>query len=302
MINRRSALLTVLTLAACATEPTPIPEEPPAAAGFQSDRISVVVRGEGPDVILIPGLTSHRDVWGATAHLLEDTHRLHLVQVNGFAGFPAGANAEGPVSAPVAEEIARYIAENNLQRPAIIGHSMGGTIGLMLAARHPDSVGRLMVVDMFPFMGVMFGGAGATPESLRPIAEQIRQQMLAGATPPGMPSLEQMIANMTNTENMRPTLVQHSRNSNRATVANAFAELIVTDLRPELVNIQVPLWVLYVIPPDLPLPPEQYDQFFRLSYANAPQARVIKIEESRHFIMIDQAERFIREAEAFLAR
>src|SRR5690606_11740518 len=128
------------------------------------------------------------------------------------------------------------------------------------------------------------------------------QQMLAGATPPGMPSLEQMIANMTSTENMRPTLVQHVRDSNRATVANAFAELIVTDLRPELPNIRAPLTVLYVIPPDLPLPPEQYEQFFHLSYANAPQARVIKIEDSRHFIMIDQAERFIREAEAFLAR
>jgi pimeloyl-ACP methyl ester carboxylesterase len=38
-----------------------------------------------------------------------------------------------------------------------------------------------------------------------------------------------------------------------------------------------------------------------LSFAGAPQARVIKVEESRHFIMIDQPERFVREVETFLS-
>jgi pimeloyl-ACP methyl ester carboxylesterase len=34
---------------------------------------------------------------------------------------------------------------------------MGGAIGLMLAARHPEALSRLMVVDILPFMGAMFG-------------------------------------------------------------------------------------------------------------------------------------------------
>lgn len=299
-MNRRSLLISMLLLAACATQPAP--EAPaPVAAGFQSDRISVVARGEGPDVIFIPGMTSHRDVWAATADALDERYRVHLVQVNGFAGFPAAANAEGPVSAPAAEEIARYIAENDLERPAIIGHSMGGTIGMMLAARHPDAVGKLMVVDMFPFMGAMFGGPGATAESVRPVADQMRSQMLAA--PPGSSTsmLEQMIANMTRTESVRPTLVQHARESNRATVANAFHELIVTDLRPELANIRAPLTVLYVIPPNAPVTPQQYEQFFNLSFANTPQARLIKVEDSYHFIMVDQPDRFVREVETFLS-
>lgn len=300
-MNRRSALVSLLLLAACATQPAPVAEAP-VAAGFQSDRISVVARGRGPDVVFIPGMTSHRDVWAATADALDERYRVHLVQVNGFAGAPAGANAQGPVSAPAAEEIARYIAENDLQRPAVIGHSMGGTIGMMLAARHPDSVGRLMVVDMFPFMGAMFGGPGATAQSVRPVADQMRAQMLAAPAGSAMSMVEQMIATMTNTESARPTLLQHARDSNRATVANAFHELIVTDLRPELANIRAPLTVLYVIPPNAPVTPEQYDQFFHLSYAGVPQARLIKIEDSYHFIMIDQPERFLREVEAFLAQ
>ena len=39
------------------------------------------------------------------------------------------------VAAPVAEDLARYIAEQHLDKPVVIGHSMGGTIGMMLAAR-----------------------------------------------------------------------------------------------------------------------------------------------------------------------
>lgn len=298
-MKRRSVLASLIFLAACATQPAPGAEAP---AGFQSERISVITRGQGPDVILIPGMTSHRDVWAQTADVLDDRYRVHLVQVNGFAGFPAGANAEGPVSAPVAEEIARYISEAGLQRPAVIGHSMGGTIGMMLAARHPEAVGRLMVVDMFPFLGAMFGGAGATSDSVRAAADQIRAQMLAA--PPGTltPMLEQMIANMTLTESARPMLLQQARDSHRPAVANSFHELIVTDLRPELANISAPLTVLYVYPPNAPVSEAQFEQYYQASYANAPQARLIKVEDSYHFIMIDAFDRFMSEVETFLAQ
>jgi pimeloyl-ACP methyl ester carboxylesterase len=296
-MQRRGFLISLVLLASCATAPGP--QAAAQAGGFQSDRISVVTRGSGPDVILIPGMTSHRDVWATTADALDDTHRVHIVQVNGFAGFPAGANAEGTVSAPVAEELARYIAENRLQRPAVIGHSMGGTIGLMLAARHPDAVGRLMVVDMFPFMGAMFGGQ--TSEAVRPIADQMRSQMLSA--PPGSSTsmVEQMIANMTRTESARPVLLQQARDSDRTTVANSFHELIVTDLRPELANIRAPTTVLYVIPPNAPITREQYVGYMEMSYATLPNKRIALVEDSYHFIMIDAFDRFMTEVNGFLA-
>jgi pimeloyl-ACP methyl ester carboxylesterase len=210
-----------LLLATCtSTGPRP-------ASEFASDRISIVTGGAGPDVVLIPGLTGHRDVWAGVSEQLDDRYRLHLVQVNGFAGFAPGANAEGPVSAPVAEEIARYISEQGLERPAVIGHSMGGSIGIMLAARHPDRMGRLMVVDMMPFVGAMFGPPGTTAESVRPTADQIRAQILAD--PPGGGMLGQMLPTMTRVAEMRPVLLQRLRDSDRRTVANAFHELIVAD-------------------------------------------------------------------------
>ena len=296
-MQRRSFLISLVLLGACATAPAPQAAAP--SAGFQSERISVIARGQGPDVILIPGLTSSRDVWNTTADALDDTHRVHLVQLNGFAGTPAAGNTDGPVSAPVADEIARYIAENNLERPAVIGHSMGGSIGMMLAARHPDAVGKLMVVDMFPFMGAMFGGQ--TADAVRPVADQIRTQMLSA--PPGSTGgmIEQMIATMTNTESARPALVQQARDSNRPTVATAFHELIVTDLRPELGNISAPVTVLYVIPPNAPISAEQYVGFMEMSYATLPNKRIVRIDDSYHFIMIDAFDRFMSEVNGFLA-
>ena len=145
-------------------------------AEFASDRIHVRVDGDmdGRDIILIPGLSSSPEIWqGTVDHLTAQDGvgwRVHRIHVQGFAGAPAEGNAQGatptPVAAPVAEEIARYIREQELIKPAVVGHSMGGTIGLMLAVRHPDSVGKLMVVDMIPFMGAMFGPPGTTAEAV----------------------------------------------------------------------------------------------------------------------------------------
>src|SRR6187549_3611316 len=77
------------------------------AAPFASTRFSVEVRGSGPDVILIPGLSAGRNVWTAAVRAVPG-YRYHLVQVAGFAGDPAGGNARGPVVAPLAAELARY--------------------------------------------------------------------------------------------------------------------------------------------------------------------------------------------------
>ena len=298
-MDRRSLVIgaaSAALLAGCASS------APPAGEGFTSERISVITRGSGPDIILIPGLTSHRDVWAPTAAALEGHYRFHIVQVDGFAGFPAGANSDGDVAAPVAEEITRYINETHLTRPALIGHSMGGTIAMMIAARHPDQVGRLMVVDMIPFMGAMFGPPGTTAESVRGTADQIRNQMRSAPPGAAAPMIEQMIAGMTRTESARPILVQQARDSDRNTVANAFHELIVTDLRPELGRITAPTTVLFVIPPNAPITPAQYEAYTRLSFANIRQARLIKVEDSYHFIMIDQPARFQAEVATFMTR
>src|SRR5580658_3054793 len=83
-----------------------------AAAEPVTDRITVTVRGEGSDVVLIPGLACSSAVWDATAKRLEGHYRLHIVQVAGFSGSPPRANAQGLVVQPTVEAIDAYIKTN----------------------------------------------------------------------------------------------------------------------------------------------------------------------------------------------
>ncbi|MEA3015440.1 MAG: hypothetical protein QOI38_162 [Sphingomonadales bacterium] len=293
MIRLFLALLLLPLAAACATADAP-------RAAFASDRIGVTVRGEGPDVVLIPGLSSSPAVWESTVAALPG-YRYHIVHVAGFAGRPPGANASGPVVAPVAEEIARYIAQAGLERPALVGHSLGGSLAMMVAARHPELVSRVMVVDMAPFLGSLFGGPAATAETIRPVAAQLRAAIASGAGDARRAQIEQTIAGMVRTEAMRPQAVADSLASDPAVSGQAMYDLITTDLRPELPRIQVPLTVLWVHPPGAPVSGEQMEAFYRASFAATPQARVVRIPESYHFIMWDAPEAFRRELAAFLA-
>ena len=313
----KSALMTLFAVAALAT-PAWAQDghgaHPPAAAhdahghahaDFDSGRFHVRVDGPASpvgDVVLIPGLSSSPEVWDRLTDELKGRYRVHRIHVQGFAGAAPKDNAEGPVSAPVAEDIARYIRDQGLVKPAVIGHSMGGTIGMMLAARHPEAVGRLMVVDMVPFMGAMFGQPGTNPtaESVAPMADMIYQGMANSPREQYQQQADGQIVAMINTESLRAGPLEDSRTSDQKVSASAFRELIVTDLRPELANITAPTTVLYVKFNDPRMTPEITDGVYRGSFANLPGATLKRIDDSAHFIMLDQPAVFAAEVNAFL--
>jgi pimeloyl-ACP methyl ester carboxylesterase len=249
---------------------------------------------------MIPGLSSSPHAFDLLTEELKGRYRVHRIHVQGFAGAPVGDNATGPVAAPVAEELARYIAEQGLNRPAVIGHSMGGSIGMMLAARHPDSVGRLMVVDMIPFMGAMFGGAAATPENVAPMADQIYTGMTTAPEESYRQQAAAAVTGMIRTESLRAGPLQDSARSDRAVSASAYRELIVTDLRPELPRITAPTTVLYVAFDFPGMTPAMTDGIYGASFATLSGATLKRIDDSAHFIMLDQPVRFAAEVKAFL--
>jgi len=307
----KSALMAVLAAAAVPSVALPtsaLAQDGHAAhghahAGFESGRFHVRVDGpEQPvgDVILIPGLSSSPEVWDGLTDQLKGRYRVHRIHVQGFAGAPAEDNATGPVAAPVAEDLARYVAEQGLEKPAVIGHSMGGTIAMMLAARHPDSVGKLMVVDMVPFMGAMFGPPGATAESVTPVADQYYTAQTTGPEEAYRQRAAAAVTGMINTESLRAGPLEDAARSDRAVSASAFRELIVTDLRPELGNITAPTEVLYVKFNDPRMTPEITDAIYQASFAALSGAKLTRIDDSAHFIMLDQPVRFAAEVNAFL--
>jgi pimeloyl-ACP methyl ester carboxylesterase len=280
-MDRRLFILTGAALALAGLPAGALAVDPP----FRPSRFSVEVRGAGSDVLLIPGLTSGREVWRPTAGAVPG-YRYHLLHVSGFAGEPVRGNGRGAVLAPLADEIARYISERRLRRPAIVGHSMGGTLAMMIAARRPELVGRVMVVDMLPEPAGLFGGSSRTwtpfAGALRDVIGSEGGRRLFGSfmsafTPPG----------------------SNARDSDPDMVGRVMHELAATDLAPQLPRIRAPLTIVYAAPDARSR--AAIDRGFAQAYASARTARFVRIDDSGHMVMLDQPARFRAVLRDFLA-
>jgi len=268
-------------------------------AVFRDGRIAVEVVGQGPDVILIPGYGSSREVWRPLAERLSATHRVHLVQYAGFAGEP-WTHGEGPLLEPAVEAVADYIETRGLEKPAVIGHSMGGLSALLLAQARPDLVGRIMSVDSLPFFSALFGPT-ATVESARPFAAQAAAQMLTGddatlraGQAAGAPGLSKNTAT-------QAAMVDWVMASDRQALATGIAEVMTTDARPSLSAMTVPVWAIYAADADGGAPAAMADAMWASQWAGTPNLTLERVDGSRHFIMADQPEAFFALVDRFLS-
>jgi pimeloyl-ACP methyl ester carboxylesterase len=269
-----------------------------ALAAPASDRITVTVRGKGPDVVLIPGVACSSAVWDATAKQLEGQYRLHLVQVNGFGGAPAGVNATGPVVQPTVDAIDLYIKTNHLKSPAIVGHSLGGLMGMMLAIQHADDVGKLMIVDSLPFFGVLMGATDAT--NAKPQAAGMRDMIANESQDASAQGEKDFLGNMVKSSEGLKSATAWAIASDKGVVARAMYEDMVTDLRPDLKKIKAPVTLLYPWSSQSGFPREATDKMYHDNFATLSGAKLVCIEDSLHFIMFDQPAKFATQLDAFL--
>ena len=86
-------------------------------------------------MILIPGLQCSGAVWNEAVAHYSDEYQVHVLTIAGFAGEPA---IPGLRLSTVRDDLIRYIRENKLDHPVIVGHSLGGFLALWIAATAPD--------------------------------------------------------------------------------------------------------------------------------------------------------------------
>jgi pimeloyl-ACP methyl ester carboxylesterase len=90
-------------------------------------------------MILIPGLLSSGDVWDSAVEHFSSRYRLHVLTIAGFAGVPA---VDGPLLPRVRDELIAYMREENLDRPVLVGHSLGALMDAFLGRTQPTAGGK----------------------------------------------------------------------------------------------------------------------------------------------------------------
>ncbi len=171
----------------------------------------------------------------------------------------------------------------------------------MLGARHPEQVGRLMVVDALPFYTLLMDPT-ATAETAAPQAATFRDGMLLAPAAQAEAMQRAAIDRLAKTAAARPALVEAALRSDRKAVADATYELMTTDLRPELGDIQAPVQVVYAYDPLYGIPATSVDATFANAYAGTRNISFKRIDGSFHFVMLDQPQAFAQTVVNFLDR
>ncbi|MGQ3053206.1 MAG: alpha/beta fold hydrolase [Roseateles sp.] len=268
------------------------------AAGTEFRDLRVEIVGQGRPIVMIPGLNSAASTWTETCAALQPGVQCHIVQLPGFAGAPAVATDHFMTG--MLDRLLAYLDDRQLAKPVVMGHSLGGTLALQMAAEKPGRIERLVVVDSLPFLA---GLRGMSPEAAKGAAAAMRQQMV-GATPAQWEAgARQGAMGMSRTPANGERVVAWSLASDRATSAQAMSELWGEDLRPLLPRITAPTLVLGAWAAFEPMGStlESTRRIFETQYAGLNGVKVVMSQRGYHFLMWDDADWLVGEVKGFLA-
>ncbi|CAN7488177.1 alpha/beta hydrolase [Pseudoduganella sp. LjRoot289] len=255
------------------------------AAGHPA--FNVKVTGAGAPVILIPGLASPGEVWDGTVQRFCVTRQCHVLTLAGFAGTPA---IEAPLLPAVEQQLSAYIAENRMDHPVLIGHSMGAFLALKMAADHPEQVGRVVVVDTLPALGAR-QTPNITAEQLEAMAAQMRDRFLQTDNAAFAAQQRRTAGTMVTCEADVERVVGWSLKSDRRTMATAMYQMLADDLRPSLARIKAPTLVLGGVASFKAFMPRgDVEAMYRSQYQNLSGVKIELADSARHFIMYDDAD------------
>lgn len=271
------------------------------AVELDAGRIHYRESGSGPAIVFAHGLLVDGTLWRKVTPLLADRFRCVVPDLPlGSHREPMGPDAD--LTPPgVARILADFMASLDLQDVTLVGNDTGGAISQIVAANHPERLGRLVLTpcDAYEnFLPPFFRPlqyAARVPGLLTALVQPMRLRALQrgplgfgllispDAIEPDV--LDSWIRPFLSDGGIRRDTVEFLRSiSNRYTLEAA--EKLRRFDRPTLIA-----WA-----------PE--DRFFKLRYAERlaaemPNARLVRIENSRTFVSEDQPRRLAEEIAAF---
>jgi N-formylmaleamate deformylase len=270
-----------------------------AEAGNPSPSFAVRIEGQGPAMILIPGFVSSGAVWDDVLAHYKTRYSCHVLTLPGFAGQPP---ITGPVLPRVRDEIIEYIRTRQLDRPVLVGHSLGGFLALWVAATSPDLVGPIVSIDGVPFMPAL-GDPNATVDSVRPQADQMKA-LYASLSPEqlGMQSRMSFAAMMSDPARVE-TATRWAAASDPRTASTTIAELMTTDLREPIAGIRTPVLLIPAVKAFASMPggEERARAAYVAQVKRISSHEVVPATNALHFVMYDDLPFLLRTMDQFLA-
>lgn len=259
-------------------------------AQTKSYPFEVIKTGKGKQAILfIPGFASSGEVWNETKIAFEKDFTCYTLTMAGFAGAK-------PHPSPSFENwkagIATYIKTNKIEKPIVIGHSMGGGLALALAADYPDLIGKIVVVDELPCLAALRNTSFKSKENndCSPMVTQMtamNEKQFYEMQKQAMPRLLQDASKL-------EMVVDWSVKSDRKTFAQMYCDFFNTDLRERISTVKCPSLIL-LASNFINLKPAIEEQYKNLKTANFQYAN-----KGMHFIMYDDKDWYLVQLNNFI--
>ena len=308
---RFKSVLTIcaaILIPACGGGETPPVETPAsveqttgASEALATSAISVTRTGNraGRTVILIPGLASSAAVWDETRASLEPDYDVRTVQVAGFSGAMPIA-LDGNYTDAIADSLIADLQATPGKDTVLVGHSMGGFVSMKTALAAPDLINELVIVDSLPFLSGLFNPA-TTPELAATQGQFMATQMASLPREAFDAQQAAGVGRLVKTQSYMSTIIDWGKTSDQATVAKAMGELVATDLRGDLAELEQDTLVMMPWDAAMGVSKDQALGLYEAQYAAAPNARVETFDNAFHFIMVDQKEAFLESLKSALA-
>lgn len=106
------------------------------------------ILGEGAPVIILHGLLGMSENWLSHGKTIAGWgYNVHLLDLRNHGRSPHSDTHRYP---DMCDDLLRYTEQQNIDKFTLIGHSMGGKLGMMFTLQEPEMVKKLIVVDMAP--------------------------------------------------------------------------------------------------------------------------------------------------------
>ena len=102
---------------------------------------------QGNPIVILHGIFGTSDNWVGIAKILSFQHQVFLLDLRNHGHSPWSEDFDYQV---MSEDLLEFIQDHSLEKPVLIGHSMGGKVVMQFDLNHPHIASKIVIVDIAP--------------------------------------------------------------------------------------------------------------------------------------------------------